>query len=293
MPVAAPSTEQCRRRGTKQALNANVAGRPGSGRHSPSQNQQRLPLINVAGVLVPTMPLQRQEMITPWRFCVNSNLMATSALITAFVFDSNKPGFHDARLKLARGGDFGAYRLVIAMPLERLCATAALGFVLTLSPLAAAAQSTAPSAGVSDDVMPGTDGPIGDGSVADGAAAGRALHFVPIADACISAPNEADCGQVRALVTGCAADLDYALCEVLFEAPDQVFEDPQVLELARASLSEASERIAEMQFEEADGEIGEAVEATRAMSERTLLRGAENLNSHSGPPMTPAETVEP
>lgn len=179
------------------------------------------------------------------------------------------------------------------MPLERLCATAALGLVLTLSPFAAAAQSTAPSAGVSDDVMPGADGPIGDGSVADGAAAGRAPHFVPIADACISAPNEADCGQVRALVTECAADLDYALCEVLFEAPDQVFEDRHVLELARARLSEASDRIAEMQFEEVDGEIGEAVEATRAMSERTLLRGAENLNSHSAPPMTPTETVEP
>lgn len=48
------------------------------------------------------MPLQRQEMITPWRFCVDSNLMATSALITAFVFHSNKAGFHNARMKLAR-----------------------------------------------------------------------------------------------------------------------------------------------------------------------------------------------
>ncbi|MGP9804919.1 hypothetical protein [Paracoccus sp. NSM] len=179
------------------------------------------------------------------------------------------------------------------MPLGKLCATTALGLALTLSPLAAAAQSTAPSDSVSDDALPGPDGPIGDGSVADGADASRAVHFVPIADACIAVPNPADCGQIRTLVTECAADLDYAMCEVLFEAPDEVFGDPQVLELARASLSEASERIAEMQFEEADGEIGDAVEATRAMSERTLLRGAENLNSHSGPPMSPAETVEP
>lgn len=179
------------------------------------------------------------------------------------------------------------------MPLGKLCATAALGLALTVSPFAAAAQSTAPAAGVSDDAMPGTDGPIADGSVADGTEASRAPHFVPIADACISAPNEADCGQVRALVTECAADLDYSLCDVLFEAPDEVFDDPQMLELAQTSLSEASESIAQMQFEEADGEIGEAVEATRAMSERTLLRGAENLNSHSGPPLASDDKVEP
>lgn len=179
------------------------------------------------------------------------------------------------------------------MRLGKLCVTAALGLALTVSPLAAAAQSTAPASGVLDDALLGTDGPIADGSVADGADASRALHFVPIANACISAPNEEDCGQVRALVTECAADLDYSLCEILFEAPDEVFEDPQILELAQASLSEASERIAEMQFEKADGEIGEAIEATRAMSERTLLRGAENLNSHSGPPLAPVEKVEP
>lgn len=178
------------------------------------------------------------------------------------------------------------------MPLAKLSATAALGLCLALSPLAAAAQ-TAPTDDVSDSALPDSDGPIGDGSVADGADAGAEPHFVPIADACLSAPNETDCGQVRALVTECAADLDYEMCDVLFEAPDEVFADPQLLEQAQVILTSASESIAQMQFPEADGEIGEAIEATRALSERTLLRGAENLNSHSSPPLAADDKVEP
>ena len=181
------------------------------------------------------------------------------------------------------------------MPLSRLSASAALGLCLAFPSFAALAQTAAPvpAGDVSDSALADSDGPIGDGSVADGADEGGEPHFVPIADACLSAPNETDCGQVRALVTECAADLDYEMCDVLFEAPDEVFDDPELLERAQEILTAASESIAQMQFPEAEGEIGEAVEATRALSERTLLRGAENLNSHSSPPLAADDKAVP
>lgn len=197
------------------------------------------------------------------------------------------------------------------MPFKSFCAPTALALALATFPLGAFAQApagTAPAAGApsaADQTTtaaqggaaavttdPEAQGLVGDGSPADGMDADVMLHFVPILSACVSAPNETDCGQVRALVTECAADLNYELCDVLFEDADEVFADPALLERAQITLARTSESIAQMRFDEADGEIGEAIEATRALSERTLLRGAENLNSHSSPPVALEDEVQ-
>lgn len=197
------------------------------------------------------------------------------------------------------------------MPFKTFCASSALALALAGLPLGALAQAPAGTAPAADGPAapdqtttpaqggaaavatdPDAQGLVGDGSPADGMDADDMLHFVPILSACVAAPNEADCGQVRALVTECAADLTYELCDVLFEDADEVFADPALLERAQITLAQTSESIAQMQFDEADGEIGEAIEATRALSERTLLRGAENLNSHSSPPVALEDEVQ-
>lgn len=148
------------------------------------------------------------------------------------------------------------------MAFGKIYATAALGLCLGVFPITASAQ-------MADATM-------------DKEPAGL---FVPIVGGCVDAPNPSDCGQVRAVVAECAADLDPVLCDVLFEDPDEVFADPLLLTQAQEGLTQASEAIAEMEFEEVHNEISDIIETTRADSERTLLRGDENLNSHSGPPL--------
>ncbi len=113
-----------------------------------------------------------------------------------------------------------------------------------------------------------------------------ATLFVPLVGECVAMRTVETCADVRAVVTECAAELDDALCDVLFSRSVEVFDNPQLSEQARFLLARTSNAIAQMEFPDAhDGEIGEAIEATRANAERTMLRGDENLNSHSSPPL--------
>ncbi|TVR10988.1 MAG: hypothetical protein EA385_02140 [Salinarimonadaceae bacterium] len=113
--------------------------------------------------------------------------------------------------------------------------------------------------------------------------------FVPLVDACVSAPTVETCQQVRAVVTKCASDLDHVLCSVLFEDSEDVFADPALLKSSQTTLSEAAEAIAAMEF--SGTPHSDIDDATRADAERTLLRGDENLQSHSAPPLM--ESAEP
>lgn len=147
------------------------------------------------------------------------------------------------------------------MPFKILYAAGAVGLCFSVLPFAISAQTQAETAQES-------------------------ATFVPIVSECVDMPNATNCGPVRAVVTECAADFEDVQCDVLFEDSDKVFNDPQLKELAQAQLSQASEAIALMTFEEAhNGEIGDIVEENRADAERTMLRGDENLNSHSAPPL--------
>ena len=148
------------------------------------------------------------------------------------------------------------------MPFKKLYAAGAIGFCMTAGPLFA---QTA------------------DLSSEDGAL------FVPIVAECVEVQDETTCGQVRGVVTECAADLDRALCDVLFVDPDDVFDTP-LQDRAEELLSETSEAIAGMTFEDVhNGQINGIVEEGRADAERTLLRGDENKMSHSGPPVVAEE----
>jgi hypothetical protein len=115
--------------------------------------------------------------------------------------------------------------------------------------------------------------------------------FVPLVDACVSSPTVETCQQVRAVVTECASDLDHVRCSVLFEEAEEVFEDPARLESSQATLSEVTEAIAAMEFP--DVQHSGIDEAARADAERALLRGDENLNSHSAPPLLDGDAPPP
>lgn len=115
--------------------------------------------------------------------------------------------------------------------------------------------------------------------------------FVPLVDACVSTPTVETCQQVRAVVAECASDLDHGSCSVLFEDAEEVFEDPARLESSQTILSEAAEAIAAMEFP--DVQHSGIDEAARADAERTLLRGDQNLNSHSAPPLLEGDASPP
>ena len=115
--------------------------------------------------------------------------------------------------------------------------------------------------------------------------------FVPLVNACVSAPTVGTCQQVRAVVAECASDLDYELCSVLFEDAEEVFEDPTRLETSQMALSETVEVIATMEFP--DVEHSDIGEFSRADAERTLLRGDENLMTHSAPQLLEGDAPTP
>jgi hypothetical protein len=115
--------------------------------------------------------------------------------------------------------------------------------------------------------------------------------FVPLVDACVSTPTVETCQQVRAVIAECASDLDPGSCSVLFEEAEEVFEDQARLESSQATLSDAAEAIAAMEF--SDVQNSGIDEAARADAERTLLRGDENLNSHSAPPLLEGDAPPP
>lgn len=119
----------------------------------------------------------------------------------------------------------------------------------------------------------------------------EAAVFVPLVDACVSGPTVDTCEQVRAVVTECASDLDHDGCSVLFQEAEEVFEDPARLASSKAMLSKAAEAIAAMEFP--DVQNGDIDEATRADAERTLLRGDDNLMSHSAPPLLDGRAAPP
>ncbi|PZX39437.1 outer membrane protein OmpA-like peptidoglycan-associated protein [Roseinatronobacter thiooxidans] len=146
-------------------------------------------------------------------------------------------------------------------------ATTALGLCLAMVPLSAAAQST-------------------------GADPEAAEIFVPMVQDCVIGAREAECQQVRTVITECAADLEYDRCQLLFEDANAVFDDSQQLEQAEMMLVQTSEIIAQMDFSEADAELGDLAESARADAERTLLRGDENLMTHSAPPLVEGEAED-
>ncbi len=115
--------------------------------------------------------------------------------------------------------------------------------------------------------------------------------FVSLVDDCVSTPTVETCQQVRAVVTECASDLDYELCAVLFEDADEVFEDSERLASSQMTLSETAEAIATMEFP--DVQHSDIAEASRADGERSLLRGDDNLNSHSAPPLIEGDMSTP
>lgn len=145
---------------------------------------------------------------------------------------------------------------------SNLFAMSALGVCLAMAPV----MVSAPSAQSADD---------------------RDALFVPLVDACVSTPTVETCEQVRTVLAECANELDREGCSVLFEDADEVFENPAQLASSQAILSETAEAIAAMEFPDAlNGEIDDD---TRADAERTLLRGDENLMSHSAPPLLEGE----
>ncbi len=114
---------------------------------------------------------------------------------------------------------------------------------------------------------------------------GDTALFVPMVHECVEMPNAETCGKVRAVVTECAEEFERALCDVLFTEPDEVFDRPEMSASAQESLTETSEAIAEMTFEDVnEDEIEGIIEVSRADAERTMLRGDANPMSHSGPP---------
>lgn len=146
------------------------------------------------------------------------------------------------------------------MPLKNLYATGAIGFCMSVFPAVTYAQSAEAS--------------HGEGSI-----------FVPMVDECVEMPNADTCGKVRAVVTECAAELERALCDVLFVEADAVFDTAELTDRAQVLLTETSDAIAEMEFEDVNEDaIDGIVEESRADAERTMLRGDENPMSHSGPP---------
>jgi hypothetical protein len=108
--------------------------------------------------------------------------------------------------------------------------------------------------------------------------------FVPIVAECVDAPSEDTCAPVRAVLTECAEELEYAMCDVLFVDSTDVFETPALKDQVETILADTSDAIANMEFDEThNGAIGDLVDISRADAERTMLRGDENLNSHSSP----------
>lgn len=147
------------------------------------------------------------------------------------------------------------------MSLKKLYTSGALGLMISVLPIMTHAQSAH------------SDTPEG-------------AIFVPIVADCVDAPSEDTCGPVRAVLTECAEELEYAMCDVLFVDSTEVFDAPAVKEQVEVILADTSEAIAAMEFDEAhNGDIGDLVDVSRADAERTMLRGDENLNSHSGPPV--------
>ncbi|MFN3279702.1 MAG: hypothetical protein ACK41Y_15075 [Paracoccus hibiscisoli] len=151
----------------------------------------------------------------------------------------------------------------MTMSFVKLSATAALGLCLGVLPLSAQVQSA-------DAAMENETNSM----------------FVPMVALCTDSPDVESCGAVRTVVTECAAELTLEFCDVLFEDAEMVFSDPDLMEDAKLVLTSASEAIADMEFDEPTSQIEGAIEATRANSERTMLRGDENLNSHSSPATT-------
>lgn len=146
------------------------------------------------------------------------------------------------------------------MSFSKYSSIGAIGFCMSVLPLMTHAQSAEAS---SDDTA----------------------LFVPMVNECVEMPNAETCGKVRAVVTECAEEFERALCDVLFTEPDEVFDSLEMRERAQESLAETSEVIAETTFEDVDeAEIEGIIEESRADAERTMLRGAANPMSHSGPP---------
>lgn len=109
--------------------------------------------------------------------------------------------------------------------------------------------------------------------------------FVPMVAACVDTPTAETCGKVRAVVTECGATLEDTLCNVLFDDASTVFATPVLQAQAQAQLATASEAIADITFDDVEhNDIAAVIEESRADAERSMLRGDENLMSHSGPP---------
>ncbi|MBQ1203766.1 MAG: hypothetical protein IIX61_08225 [Loktanella sp.] len=145
------------------------------------------------------------------------------------------------------------------MSLKKLYTSGALGLMISVLPVVTQAQSAH------------SDTPEG-------------AIFVPIVAECVNAPSEDTCGQVRAVLTECAEEFEYATCDVLFVDSTEVFDTPALKDRVEIMLADTGALIAAMEFDEAhNGDIADLVDVSRADAERTMLRGDENLNSHSSP----------
>lgn len=121
---------------------------------------------------------------------------------------------------------------------------------------------------------------------------GSQIEFVPLVQPCIDMPGAETCAEVRAVISECAEDLEFASCDVLFQEADDVFEDPELKSLAEAILQDTRDAMPEFPVEN-DGDLSpEALEAARATAERTYLRGDANQMTHSQPELLEGELDE-
>lgn len=121
---------------------------------------------------------------------------------------------------------------------------------------------------------------------------GSQIEFVPLVQPCIDMPGAETCAEVRAVISECAEDLEFASCDVLFQEADEVFDKPDLKSLAEVILQDTRDAMPEFPVED-DGDLSpEALEAARATAERTYLRGDANQMTHSQPELLEGELDE-
>jgi hypothetical protein len=73
---------------------------------------------------------------------------------------------------------------------------------------------------------------------------GDTTMFTELVQTCLVAPAQADCTDLNATLTQCAAELDDAVCAPLFQAPAAVFLDPALMQLAQSILIDRNTTLA-------------------------------------------------
>ncbi len=118
------------------------------------------------------------------------------------------------------------------------------------------------------------------------------IEFVPLVQPCIDIPSEETCAEVRAVISECARDLEFASCDVVFRDADAVFDNPALKADAQTLLQQTRDAMPEFDTEESGDLSPEALEAARATAERTYLRGDANQMTHSQPELHEGELDE-